>query len=117
MQDKNNKRRAGRQNPAAGHSLLSRKRILFMSYKIIITNNKNGEIIVNEENAVAIIGAIGNEQGTRSIGFTVCDVISLRDAISAAETVIYEIKNGVPEVDVLLQLKAMDDKTKANNND
>ena len=63
-----------------------------MSYKITITNNKNGEIIVNEENAVAIVGAIGNEQGTRSIVFTDCDAISLGDAISAAEDVISRLK-------------------------
>lgn len=117
MQDKNNKRRAGRLNPAAGHSLLSRKRILFMSYKIIITNNKDGEIIVNEENAVAIVGAVANKQDVAKIGFTDCNTLCLANVILGAETVISEIKNEVRAVDLLLQLKAMDDKTKANNND
>ena len=86
-----------------------------MSYKVTITDNETGEVLVNEENAVVIVGAIGNEQGTRSIGFTACDAISLGDAISMAENIISKIKNAVPIVDVLLQSKAMEDKTKANN--
>lgn len=73
--------------------------------------------MLTKKNAVVIVGALGNEQGTRSIGFLDCDSISLRDAISEAENIISKIKNEVPIVDVLLQLKAMEDKTKANNND
>lgn len=77
-----------------------------MSYKVTITNNKNGEVIVNEENAVAIVGAIGNEQGTRSIVFTDCDAISLGDAISAAEYVISQLKTD-PGVKSVLELKGV----------
>lgn len=86
-----------------------------MSYKITITNNKNGEILVNEENAVAIVGAVTNKQETAKIGFTDCNTLCLANSILGAETVISEIKNEVPAVDLLLQLKAMEDKTKANN--
>ena len=63
-----------------------------MSYKVTITNNETGAVLVSEENAVAIVGAIGNEQGTRSIVFTACDAISLVDAISATEGVISQLK-------------------------
>lgn len=77
-----------------------------MSYKVTITNNKNGEVIVNEENAVAIVGAIGNEQGTHSIVFTDCDAISLGDAISAAEYVISQLKTD-PGVKSVLELKGV----------
>lgn len=86
-----------------------------MSYKITITNNKNGEVLVNEENAVAIVGAVTNKQETAKIGFTDCNTLCLANSILGAETVISEIKNEVPAVDLLLQLKAMEDKTKANN--
>lgn len=113
----NDKAERGRLNPAAGHSLLSRKRILFMSYKIIITNNKNGEVLVNEENAVAIVGAVVNKQNIAEIGFTDCNALHLANAILGAEAAISEIKNEEPAVDLFLQLKAMEDKTKANNND
>lgn len=63
-----------------------------MSYKVTITNNETGAVLVNEENAVAIVGAIGNEQGTRSIGFTACDAISLGNAILATEDIILRLK-------------------------
>lgn len=86
-----------------------------MSYKITITNNKDGEVLVNEENAVAIVGAVVNKQETAKIGFTDCNASCLVNAILGAETVISEIKNEVPAVDLLLLLKAMEDKTKANN--
>lgn len=86
-----------------------------MSYKITITNNKNGEVVVNEENAVAIVGAVTNKQETAKIGFTDCNTLYLANSILGAETVISEIKNEVPAVDLLLQLKAMEDKIKANN--
>lgn len=33
-----------------------------MSYKITITNNKTGEIIANNGNAVAIVGTIADEE-------------------------------------------------------
>lgn len=88
-----------------------------MSYKVTITNNETGEVLVNEENAVAIVGTVANKQDIAKIGFTDCNTLCLANAIFGAETVISEIKNVFPAVDLLLQLKAMDDKTKANNND
>lgn len=75
-----------------------------MSYKITITNNETGAVLVNDENAVAIIGAIGNEKGARSIVFTVCDAISLNNAILATENVISKIKRKFPEIDESLRL-------------
>lgn len=69
-----------------------------MSYKVTITNNETGAVLVNEEKAVAIVGAIGNEQGTHSIVFTDCDAISLGDAISAVEDVISQLKTIKPTV-------------------
>ena len=75
-----------------------------MNFKITVTNNENGEVLVNEENAVAIIGAIKSEQGTHAMGFISCDVISLGGAILAAEDVISQTKRKFPEVDASLRL-------------
>ena len=86
-----------------------------MSYKVTITNNETGAILVNEENAVAIVGALANKQNIAKIGFTDCNTLHLANAILGAEAVISKIKNEAPAVDLLLQLKAMEDKTKANN--
>ena len=84
-----------------------------MSFKVTITNNETGAVLVNEENAVAIVGAIGNGQGTHSIGFTACDAISIGDAILAAEDVISQLKPE-PRVKLVLELKALMDKAMAN---
>ena len=75
-----------------------------MKFKITVTNNENGEVLFNEENAVAIIGAIKSEQGTHAMGFISCDVISLGRAILAAEDVISQTKRKFPEVDASLRL-------------
>ena len=84
-----------------------------MSFKVTITNNETGAVLVNEENAVAIVGAIGNGQCTHSIGLTACDAISLGDAISAAEDVISQLKTD-PRVKLVLELKALMDKEMEN---
>ena len=75
-----------------------------MKFKVTITNNETGAVLVNEENAVAIIGAIESKQGTREIGFVSCGVISLGKAIFAAEDVISQAKRKWPEVDASLRL-------------
>ena len=88
-----------------------------MSYKVTITNNKNGKVIVNEENAIAIVGAVVNTQDIVEIRLTDCNTFYLANAIIGAENVISEIKNQTPQVDVLLQLRAMEDKINANNHE
>lgn len=75
-----------------------------MSYKITITNNETREVLVEEKNAVAIIGAMGNEQGARSIVFADCDIISLDNTILATENVISKIKRKYSEIDESLRL-------------
>lgn len=84
-----------------------------MSYKVTIINNENGKVLIDEENAVAIVGAIGNEQGTRAIGFTDCDAISLWEAISVAEHIISRLKTD-PRVKLVFELKAPTDNEKSN---
>lgn len=82
-----------------------------MSYKVTITNNETGEVLINEENAVAIVGAIGNEIGTHSIGFTACNAISIGNAILAAEDIISQLKTE-PGIKLVLELIAPMDKEK-----
>lgn len=75
-----------------------------MSYKITITNNKTGEIIVDNGNAVAIVGAIADEEKVGQMWFTSCNPLTLAIAIQEAEGVISKIKREVPEVDASLRL-------------
>lgn len=75
-----------------------------MKFKITVTNNENGEVLFNEENAAAIIGAINSKKGTRGIGFFSCDVISIGKAILAAEDAISQTKRKFPKADASLRL-------------
>ena len=83
-----------------------------MNYKITITNNETGEILMDNENAVAIVGAITDEEKTMEIGFINCNALNLAGAVIGAESVISQIKRESPEVEVLLQLKEIMEKMK-----
>ena len=76
-----------------------------MSYKITITNNETGEILIDNDNAVAIVGAISDEKKTTGILFTCCDAPNLACTVDGAESVISRIKREVPEIKAILQLK------------
>ena len=75
-----------------------------MSYKITITNNKTGEILVDNDNAVAIVGAIADEENVGQMWFTSCNPLTLAKVIQGAEDVISQIKRELPEVDASLRL-------------
>ena len=70
-----------------------------MSYKITITNNETGEILVDNDNAVAIVGAISDEEKVGQMCFTNCNPLTLVSVIQGAEGAISIAKD-----DVSLQL-------------
>ena len=74
-----------------------------MSYKITITNNKTGEIIVDNGNVVAIVGAIADEENIGQMCFTSCNPFVLARVIQEIEDVISKIKRELPDVDILLR--------------
>ena len=76
-----------------------------MSYKITITNNETGEILGENDNAVAIIGAITDEKKTSCILFACCDAPDLACTVDGAENVISRIKRELPEIKAILQLR------------
>ena len=75
-----------------------------MSYKITITNNKTGEIIVDNGNVVAIVGAIADEENIGQMWFTSCNPFVLARVIQEIEDVISKIKRESPDLDTLLRL-------------
>lgn len=75
-----------------------------MSYKITITNNETGKILVDNDNAVAIVGAISDEENVGQMWFTSCHPLTLANVIQEAEDIISKIKRELPEVDTLLRL-------------
>ena len=75
-----------------------------MSYKITITNNKTGEIIVDNDNVVAIVGTIADEEDVGQMWFSSCNQFILARVIQEAEDIISKIKRELPEVDASLRL-------------
>ena len=76
-----------------------------MSYKIIITDNETGEVLVNENKAKAIVGAYVNGESTGRMGFTKCNAMDLEEVISGAESVAEKLKSKHPFVAILSDLK------------
>lgn len=75
-----------------------------MSYKITIMDNKTGEVLVDNDNAVAIVGTIADEENVGQMWFIRCNPFVLARVIQEAEDVISKIKRKFPEVDASLRL-------------
>lgn len=83
-----------------------------MSYSIKIVNNNTNEVIIDEGNALAIIGGIGVEGGEHVVGFTDCNAIKMADTIHAAKKAIDILLKDSPEVDMLMRLVELEAKLK-----
>lgn len=84
-----------------------------MSFSIKITNNKTGETIVNEKNAIAIIGSYTDGNGTGQMAFINCGLEDLCCAVHGAKEAVRTTLKNSPEVALILTL-AEDDLQKAN---
>ena len=76
-----------------------------MSFKVTIINNKNGDVIVNEENAAAIIGAIGTKNDVHCMGFIQdCSLLEMAGALEGAKRAEEEVAKAHPEVKLAMFL-------------
>ena len=75
-----------------------------MSFKVTIINNENGEVLVNEENAVAVIGAITNADHTQGVGYTNCNALRLAESVRGARASISALLKSHPEIELLVRL-------------
>lgn len=76
------------------------------SFKITIINNEDGSVLVDYDNAEAIVGAISANDGTHSIGFTACNSLTLAQAIGGCQKVITEFIEEHPELNFIAQMIA-----------
>lgn len=81
-----------------------------MSFTITIKNNENGEVLANEENAVAIIGAFSTENGTAQMGFCACNTFDICRTINAAKKSIRNVETADPKISAFSELFDMLDK-------
>lgn len=87
-----------------------------MSYTIKIVNNEDGKVVIDENNALAIIGGIGVEKGEHVIGITECHTIKIAGTVHAANKAISMIKESSPGVKEILALASLKDLVKSLDN-
>lgn len=83
-----------------------------MSFSIKIVNNDTNEVILEEGDALAIIGGIGVNDGEHVVGFTDCNSIKMAGTIHAAKKTINMLLEKNPEIDTLMRLVELEAKLK-----
>ena len=81
-----------------------------MSYKIFIVDNDNGNVVVDEKEARAIVGAVCYGDKTHTLGLTDCNSFDLACTIHNAKDVIDKLTKENPNVAILLELLKMGEK-------
>lgn len=72
-----------------------------MSFKITITNNATGEVLVSHDNVGAILGGISLPDGARGIALTSCPILEVAQSVNAAETALHSVRRHHPELFLL----------------
>lgn len=88
-----------------------------MSYKITIIDNDDGKVLVDESEAIAIIGACSNNEETAQVGFAKCNAIILAQALDAAHEAIEKIESKSPHLTILRKMKEMLDTIKKEDSE
>ena len=78
-----------------------------MSFKITITNNENGEVLFDDDNAVAIIGSVVNGEHRSVLGYTDCKVNDLMNAIMGVDEARDAVFDKNPMAKLLYGLKEL----------
>lgn len=86
-----------------------------MSYKITIVDNDNGNVLLNEENANAIIGAITNGEHTACVAHTKCNANDLLNAVCGVDTAKDALLKDNPRVGAMYALKGLMDLCKSDS--
>lgn len=77
-----------------------------MSYKVLIINNEDNSVVLDEDNAVAIVGAISNGERTSVNAHTDSNAVDIAYAIYGARQAADELISRHPELKLLLALLA-----------
>lgn len=86
-----------------------------MSYKITIVDNDNGNILLDEENAKAIIGAVTNDEHTACLGYTDCKANDFLNALCGVDDVKDALLKNNPKIGAMYALKGLMDICKSNS--
>lgn len=69
-----------------------------MSFSIKVIDNENGKVIVDEKDAVAIIGVVATEKGCSQIAAVRCNSLVFSQAIDRCRKTLEMLENDNPEV-------------------
>lgn len=86
-----------------------------MSYKITIVDNENGNVLLNEENAKAIIGAVTNDEHTACLGFTACKANDFLNALFGVDAAKDALLKNNPKIEARYALKGLMDICESNS--
>jgi hypothetical protein len=90
-----------------------------MSYKIIIIDNDDNNVVINENNAKAIIGAVSAEKGVHCLGLIDCKTDEFLSTLKGVDKATDELLKDKPQIGLLHSLERMNklcnsDRTKKN---
>lgn len=80
-----------------------------MSYKVLIVDNDNGQVLYDKEDAVAFVGAISDGKTTTVNALTSCTAFDIAYAVRGAQKAADELISKHPEVKFLLALLSAED--------
>lgn len=81
-----------------------------MSYKVLIINNEDNSVVLDEDNAVAIVGAINNGETTSVNAHTDSNLVDIACAIQGAQQAANVLISRHPELKLLLALLSAETK-------
>lgn len=80
-----------------------------MSYKIIIIDNDDNNVVINENNAKAIIGAVAGEKAVSGVGMLECKSDVVLKTLETLKKVEKDVFEKHPRLELALLLKEMKD--------
>ena len=72
-----------------------------MSFKIKIVDNETGNVLVDRDDAKAIIGAVGTDKTVECMAFLRCDSLVTYHTIGGVQSVLTNLLEQYPEMNIL----------------
>lgn len=83
-------------------------------FKVVVIENETGRVILDKEEAISFIGAVGEEGGCNSVGFTRCNVFKIAETVSNVKNLVEKMLKEYPELKTMIEfmefLKIREDK-------
>ena len=80
-----------------------RRKNMKKGFKVVVIENKTGRVIVDQEEAISFIGAVGDEVGVHSVGVTQCNVSEIAETVSNVKNLVEKMLKEHPEVKTMIE--------------